>query len=95
MTKTAAQQLARHNINVNSVCPGVVMTSLVAEILKADAEKSGISIEEATKRLTAEIPLKRANEPEDIADMIVFLASPGARNITAQSFNVDGGLVPD
>lgn len=95
MTKTAAQQLARHNINVNSVCPGVVMTSLVAEILKADAEKSGISIEEATKRLTAEIPLKRANEPEDIADMIVYLASPGARNITAQSFNVDGGLVPD
>ncbi len=95
MTKTAAQQLARHNINVNSVCPGVVMTPLVADILKTDAEKSGISLEEATKRFTAEIPLKRANEPEDIADMIVFLASPGARNITAQSFNVDGGLVPD
>jgi 3-oxoacyl-[acyl-carrier protein] reductase len=41
------------------------------------------------------VPLGRANEPEDIADMVVFLASPGSRNITGQSFNVDGGLIPD
>ncbi len=95
LTKTAAQQLGRHNINVNSVCPGVVMTPLVAEILRVDSEKSGISIAEAEKKFVAGIPLKRANQPEDIADMIVFLASPGARNITGQSFNVDGGLVPD
>jgi len=39
--------------------------------------------------------LQRPNEPEDIADMTVFLASPRARNITGQSFNVDGGLIPD
>ena len=73
----------------------VVMTPLVAEILRVDAETSGISVAEAEKRFVAGIPLKRANQPEDIADMIVFLASPGARNITGQSFNVDGGLVPD
>jgi meso-butanediol dehydrogenase / (S,S)-butanediol dehydrogenase / diacetyl reductase len=41
------------------------------------------------------IPLQRANEPEDIAAMVVFLASLGARNITGQSFNVDGGLITD
>jgi NAD(P)-dependent dehydrogenase (short-subunit alcohol dehydrogenase family) len=41
------------------------------------------------------IPLRRANDPEDIAAMVVFLASPGARNITGQSYNVDGGLIPD
>jgi NAD(P)-dependent dehydrogenase (short-subunit alcohol dehydrogenase family) len=40
------------------------------------------------------IPLKRANDPEDIAAMVVP-GSPGARNITGQSFNVDGGLIPD
>ena len=40
------------------------------------------------------IPIGRANTPEDIAAMAVFLASPGARNITGQSYNVDGGLVP-
>lgn len=94
LTKTAAQQLAPHNINVNAVCPGVVMTALVGEILRVDAAKSGITVEEAEKRFVAGIPLKRANQPEDIAAMCVFLASPGARNITAQTINVDGGLIP-
>ncbi len=94
LTKTAAQQLGRHNINVNAVCPGVVMTDMVADILKADAQKSSQSLEEVTKRFVAGIPLQRANQPEDIADMIVFLASPGARNVSGQSVNVDGGLVP-
>jgi NAD(P)-dependent dehydrogenase (short-subunit alcohol dehydrogenase family) len=54
-----------------------------------------VSAEEIERRYVEDVPLKRANEPEDIAAMVVFLASPGARNITAQSFNVDGGLVPD
>ena len=40
-----------------------------------------------------DVPIKRINAPEDIAAMAVFLASPGARNITGQSYNVDGGLV--
>ena len=45
------------------------------------------------KEMTDNIPLKRANEPEDIAAMAILLASSGARNITGQSYNVDGGLV--
>jgi NAD(P)-dependent dehydrogenase (short-subunit alcohol dehydrogenase family) len=94
LTKTAAQQLGPHNINVNAVCPGIVMTALVDSILAADVQKSGISLEEATRRFTSGIPLRRANQPDDIADMIVFLASPGARNVSGQCINVDGGLVP-
>jgi len=39
------------------------------------------------------VPLGRANDPEDIAAMAVFLSSPGARNITGQCYNVDGGLI--
>ena len=39
------------------------------------------------------LPIRRANDPEDIAAMALFLASPGARNITGQAFNVDGGLI--
>jgi len=54
-----------------------------------------VSLEEMERRRAEVIPLKRANDPEDIAAMVVFLASPGARNITGQSFNVDGGLIPD
>ncbi len=94
LTKTAAQQLGRHNITVNAVCPGIVLTDMVADIIKTDAAKAGISLEEAQKSFVEIIPLKRANQPEDIADMCVYLASPGARNVSGQSINVDGALVP-
>ena len=95
LTKTAAQQLGQHNINVNAVCPGIVRTTLYGDIVCVMAEKEGVSVEEIERRMVQGVPLQRANEPEDIADMVVFLASAGARNITGQSFNVDGGLVPD
>ena len=93
LTKTAAQQLARHDITVNSICPGVTTTEIVEGLVKTRAEAKGISIEAMVKEMTDNIPLKRANEPEDIAAMAIFLASSGARNITGQSYNVDGGLV--
>jgi len=95
LTKTAAQQLGRHNINVNSVCPGVTRTALSEANLLVRAHEAGVSVEEMDRRRAEVIPLKRANDPEDIAAMVVFLASPGARNITGQSFNIDGGLIPD
>ena len=94
LTKTAAQQLGPHNVNVNAVCPGIVRTALYAEMVRVIAETEGTSVEEIERRGTHSVPLRRANEPEDIAAMIVFLASPGASNITGQAFNVDGGLVP-
>jgi NAD(P)-dependent dehydrogenase (short-subunit alcohol dehydrogenase family) len=94
LTKTAAQQLGPHNINVNAVCPGIVRTSLYLDLVATMAQKEGVSSEEIERRYVEGVPLKRANEPEDIAAMVVFLASPRARNITGQSFNVDGGLVP-
>lgn len=95
LTKTAAQQLARHNINVNSVCPGVTRSALSDANLRVRAEQEGVSLAEMEQRRAEAIPLKRANDPEDIAAMVVFLATAGARNITGQCFNVDGGLIPD
>ena len=95
LTKTAAQQLAAHNINVNSVCPGVTRTALSDANLAVRAEQEGLTLEAMETRRNAVIPLKRANDPADIAAAVVFLASPGARNITGQSWNVDGGIIPD
>jgi NAD(P)-dependent dehydrogenase (short-subunit alcohol dehydrogenase family) len=95
LTKLAALQLATHNINVNSVCPGVTRTALSDANLRVRAEQEGVTIEEMERRRADVIPLKRANDPEDIAAMVVFLASSGGRNITGQSFNVDGGLILD
>jgi NAD(P)-dependent dehydrogenase (short-subunit alcohol dehydrogenase family) len=95
LTKTAAQQLGQHDINVNAVCPGIVRTNLYLNMIATIAQREGVPVETIEKRYADTVPLKRANEPEDIAAMVVFLASPGARNITGQSFNVDGGLIPD
>jgi len=95
LTKTASQQLAKHNINVNAICPGVTRSPLSDANLRIRAEQEGVSVAEMERRRAEVIPLKRANDPEDIAAMAVFLASAGARNITGQCYNVDGGLVND
>jgi NAD(P)-dependent dehydrogenase (short-subunit alcohol dehydrogenase family) len=94
LTKTASQQLGRHNINVNAICPGVVLTDLFNKIVTDRAKERGRTKEEIQGEIEKRIPIRRANTPADIAAMAVFLASPGARNITGQSYNVDGGLIP-
>ncbi len=95
MTRVAASQLAPHNINVNAICPGVTRTALYERIVEGVAERQKISVADASERMDASIPLKRSNTPDDIAHMAVFLASDEARNITGQSFNVDGGIMWD
>jgi NAD(P)-dependent dehydrogenase (short-subunit alcohol dehydrogenase family) len=95
MTRLAALQLARHNINVNAICPGTTVTALSRDNLKTRAQQEGVSVEEMERRRNAAIPLGRPNDPEDVAALAVFLASSGARNITGQSFNVDGGVILD
>ena len=95
LTRTAAQQLARHAINVNAVCPGTTVTALSEDNVAARARTEGVPVAEMKRRRDSAIPLGRPNDPEDVAAVAVFLASPGARNITGQSFNVDGGVIFD
>ena len=93
MTGIAAQQLAEFDINVNSICPGPTRTGLGGTSWEERAEQQGLSLQEYEQQRAAGIPIGRFNEPEDVAAMAVFLAGPGARNITGQAYNVDGGLV--
>ena len=93
LTKTAAQELAKHKITVNSVCPGITYTNILSNIVKKRALEQNKTEEEIMKHYVRDIPLKRPNNPEDIASMVVFLSSEGARNISGQSYNIDGGLI--
>ncbi len=93
MTQIAAHQLGRHNININSICPGPTRTAGSQAILDDRAQSLGLTPAELEARTAAGIPIGRVMDPEDIAAMAVFLAGPGARNITGQAFNVDGGQV--
>jgi len=94
LTQKASHELAPHNINVNAICPGVTRTELGVRNAAAKAAERGIAVEELYAEQEAGIPIRRANSPDDIAAMAVFLASPAARNITGQAYNIDGGLVP-
>lgn len=95
MTRIGASQLARHNINVNAICPGVTRTSMYESVLRENVERRGLNEADVVRRIEASVPLGRSNAPEDIANMAAFLASPESDNITGQSFNVDGGLMWD
>lgn len=95
MTRIGASQLAKYNINVNAICPGATRTELYDAIMKQIVEREKITEAEAIARMDASIPLRRSNTGDDIANMAAFLASEEARNITGQSFNVDGGLMWD
>ena len=82
LTKTVAKELAPRGICVNAVAPGFIMTDMtdsLGEDLKA--------------KILETVPLKRLGQPEDIANMVAFLASDEANYITGQVMHVDGGLV--
>lgn len=96
MTRTAALQLAPHNINVNAICPGPTRTGGIYHRVKNEIMKrENMTEEKALAELYSFIPLKRSSSGDDIANMAAFLASDEAGMITGQSYNVDGGLIFD
>jgi NAD(P)-dependent dehydrogenase (short-subunit alcohol dehydrogenase family) len=83
LTRAACAELAPHGIRVNSVCPGVVETPLLAPLLE---------IPEAKEKLISATPLGRLAQPEEIASVVRFLLSDEAAYITGASIVVDGGM---
>ena len=94
LTKTAAQQLGKYSINVNAICPAPTFTDIVKKLIKTRALEQNKSEEEVLKHYMRDVPLGRFNEPNDIAEIVLFLSSNESQNISGQSFNVDGGLIP-
>ncbi len=89
--KTLANELGEFEITVNNVLPGATATGRLTSIINNKAEKTGLSIEQVAEGMKAEIPLKRFAEPVEVANAIVFLASPQASYINGINLPVDGG----
>ena len=92
LTKTIALETAQQNITCNAICPGWVRTPLVEAQIEARAKASGKTIEEEARHLVGEKqPSPSFVLPEDIAEMVLYLASESAGSITGSQFVMDGG----
>ena len=89
--KTLATELGPDEITVNNVLPGYTDTERLAAIIKARAEKSDQSPQAMAAAMRAEVPFGRFARPEEIANLVAFLASPAATYINGQSIAADGG----
>jgi NAD(P)-dependent dehydrogenase (short-subunit alcohol dehydrogenase family) len=95
LTQAIAGELAPHGITANAVCPGYVATSMQAREVEWEAALRGVSPEEVRRLYVADTPLGRLETPEDVAGVVVFLASPAADFITGEAINVNGGSFMD
>jgi len=97
LTQAAAQDLAPFGITVNCPCPGNINTDRLSYWERSQAEASGVSLAEFRAGIVragaAGTPLGRIAEPEDVANLVAFLASDEASFITGQAYNVNGGLL--
>ena len=92
--KHFSNDVAAENITVNVVHPPFTKTDRYPARLEARAKQLGVSLEEAEKTFVADFPIGRIVEPDDIAPMILFLASPHASALTGQAISIDGGSIP-
>jgi NAD(P)-dependent dehydrogenase (short-subunit alcohol dehydrogenase family) len=97
LTRSTALELARFNITVNAICPGLLWTPMWEQVGDRYAHDmpayEGMNPREVFDTMIAEkIPMQKEQTPEDIADTVAFLVSDDAKNITGQALNVDGGF---
>jgi NAD(P)-dependent dehydrogenase (short-subunit alcohol dehydrogenase family) len=86
LVKLAAQQFSATNVRVNAICPGLIQTGMTQRAFDYAAEKG------VTDRIGRLNPLRRAGQPDEIANMALFLASDEASYVNGQAIAVDGGL---
>lgn len=91
VTKAMANEFGAYGITVNAICPGSTRTRRFTELVEITARERSLSLEKAEQWLLQEVPLGKVIEPEDVADLAVFLASARSRLISGTAINVDGG----
>ena len=90
LMKTVAMELGPHGIRANAICPGSVNGPRIDRVIAAEAAAKGMTEEAVRQGYASGTALKRLSDPEDVADMALFLASDAARMISGQALAVDG-----
>jgi NAD(P)-dependent dehydrogenase (short-subunit alcohol dehydrogenase family) len=93
LTRCLALEASPYKVTVNAICPGFIQTDMVEELKAQVAQSAGISGEEMVKAALARVPLGRVLEPDEIANLAVYLGSHESRGMTGQSIHLDGGMV--
>ncbi len=92
VAKTMSLELSRFGITVNTICPGPTHTERANALIEERTQREGLSREEVISRIVASVPVGRMARPEEVAAVIVFLASEQASYINGAVIPVDGGL---
>jgi 3-oxoacyl-[acyl-carrier protein] reductase len=93
LVKSLSNEYGPHNVLVNNVCPGYTATARLVDLSGRLAAKEGVAVADIENRWAAQAPLRRLGQPEEFANLVVFLASERASYITGVSIQVDGGFV--
>lgn len=93
MFKSIALEVAASGVRVNVVCPGSMDTDAIQRVMQLGAQRDGVTMEEARARIERGIPAGRMGRPEELGDVVAFLASERASFVTGVALPVDGGLV--
>lgn len=94
-TRALSLELVGRGITVNAICPGWVDTEMAAQGMQIGASETGLTFEQFREQALGAVPLGRIIQPEEVAGLVTFLASPLAAAITGQTYNICGGQTMD
>ncbi len=93
-TREVAVEAAPHNVNVNAICPGFVLTEMVEDSMRKFAKDFGKSVEETRRIFLDKMPTKRFIAPEEVVPLALFLLSDDVGSVMGQTISVDGAFAP-
>jgi NAD(P)-dependent dehydrogenase (short-subunit alcohol dehydrogenase family) len=94
-TRALALELVKRRITVNAICPGWVETDMATQGMQNGANATGVTLQEFRRQALGVVPIGRIIEPDEVAHLVKFLASPQAAAITGQTYNICGGQTMD